>query len=79
MNSRLFQTLPIGTLFFRNPFNKLENPSIKVDDNHARKPSGNVIEVNGGVLVFTHPVSVVSIPLGLDQYFETLETSLEIK
>lgn len=53
MNSHLFQQLPIGRLFFRDPFNASENPSIKVDDTHARNPRGDVIEVNGGVLVFT--------------------------
>ena len=53
MNSHLFQALPIGALFFRDPFNQSENPSIKEDDNHARKPNGDVVEVNGGVLVFT--------------------------
>ena len=53
MNSHLFLSLPIGALFFRDPFSERENPSIKVDDDHARKPSGDVVEVNGGVLVFT--------------------------
>ena len=76
MNSHLFQALPIGTLFFRDPFNESENPSIKVDDTHARNPRGAVVEVNGGVLVFTGakikadkpiPVSIPAfIPAGND-------------
>ena len=53
MHSHLFQALPIGALFFRDPFSQSENPSIKVDSDHARKPNGEVVEVNGGVLVFT--------------------------
>ena len=53
MSSHLFQALPIGALFFREPFNPNENPSFKSDATHARKPNGDVVEVNGGVLVFT--------------------------
>ena len=63
MNSHLFQALPIGALFFRDPFSQLENPSIKVDDTHARKPSGDVVEVNGGVLVFTGALKIKEQPI----------------
>ena len=52
-NLKLFLQLPIGALFFRDPFDGQENPSVKVDDDHARKPNGEVVKVNGGVLVFT--------------------------
>lgn len=69
MNSHLllFKQVPVGALFFRDPFNERENPSIKEDDNHARKPNGDVVEVNGGVLVFTlkpAPIPVV-IPVAI--------------
>ena len=63
MNSHLFQALPIGALFFRDPFNQSENPSIKVDSDHARKPNGDVSEVNGGVLVFTGAHVIVRQPV----------------
>lgn len=53
MNSHLFQSVPVGALFFRDPFNPNENPSIKIDSQRARKPSGDVIEVHPHVLVFT--------------------------
>jgi hypothetical protein len=99
MHSHLFLSLPIGTLFFRDPFNPLENPSIKEDDTHARNPNGEVVEVNGGVLVFTgakpqadnKPIPVtISVPVGnagigllhdrsIDDFFNSLETSLETK
>jgi hypothetical protein len=65
MNSHLFQALPIGSLFFRDPFNPDENPSIKVDNDHARNPKGEVIEVNGGVLVFTYAPKIKLIPVAI--------------
>jgi hypothetical protein len=65
MSSHLFQSLPIGALFFRDPFNPNENPSIKVDDDHARNPKGEVIEVNGGVLVFAGSHVIVKQPIAI--------------
>jgi hypothetical protein len=50
----LFSQVKIGGLFFRNVPDGSENPSIKINDNQARKPNGDIIEVNSGVLVFTH-------------------------
>jgi hypothetical protein len=107
MYSHLFLSLPIGSLFFREPHNSLENPSIKVDTHHARTPKGDVVEVNGGVLVFTgfstptiireksyitlvverEPVTISAGDAGLgllhdrtvDDFFNSLETSLETK
>jgi hypothetical protein len=76
MKSHLFQALPIGALFFRDPFNKLENPSIKVDDTHARNPKGCVIKVNGGVLVFT-PGLKTYIPNPEDQIVISLPILVE--
>lgn len=63
MKSHLFLALPIGALFFRDPFSQRENPSIKVDDDHARKPNGDVVEVNGGVLVFTGAKVIIRTPI----------------
>ena len=68
LKNHLFQTLPIGALFFRDPFNKSENPSIKINDTQARTPGGCVSDVNGGVMVFTHrPAFITYIPHPEDQ------------
>jgi hypothetical protein len=48
----LFSQVQIGGLFIRDPFNG-GLPSIKINDNQARKPSGEIVTVNAGVLVFT--------------------------
>lgn len=53
MNSHLFLYLPIGALFFHDPSNQHENPSIKIENNKARKPNGDVVEVKGEELIFT--------------------------
>jgi hypothetical protein len=53
MQSHLFVSVPIGALFFRDPFNPNERLSIKLDSNHARNPQGEIKEVHPHVLVFT--------------------------
>lgn len=51
-NLKLFIQVPIGELFFRDPFHA-EGLSIKVDENTARNPQGEIKKVHPHVLVFT--------------------------
>ena len=50
---KLFSQVKIGELFFRDPFKTTEGLSIKVEDNKARNPQGEVKVVHPHVLVFT--------------------------
>ncbi len=50
--STLFVQLPIGALFYRDPFDDKEGLSVKVDSDHARTPKGEIVPVHPHVLVF---------------------------
>lgn len=61
----LFAQVSIGSLFIRE-YKSNALPYIKVDSTHARRPSGEVVEVNAGVLVFTAYPKADNQPIAVD-------------